>query len=156
MTDRNSWTEVATVKSRQRNGRKQNQSRKPHAYGGASGSKKHTPKTKLGGKAGKVLESAGAALPTRRPVVIVLVGMPGSGKSTFCEALSSHLETQRVAAGLTNPQETGHWGGPVRVSQDDLGGRKPCIMLVTPYVNNGAIGSTCFSCNDISLWNDLF
>jgi hypothetical protein len=45
--------------------------------------------------------------------------MPGCGQSTFCAALADALAAGRTAAGLPAAA-----AGPVRVSQDDLGGRK--------------------------------
>ena len=53
--------------------------------------------------------------------VIVLVGTPGCGKSTFCAALNDALARSTAIPGVV-PQ-------PVRVSQDDLGGRKACEAL---------------------------
>eukprot|EP01051_Picozoa_sp_SAG22_P007772 SAG22_NODE_559_length_9115_cov_4.969720_6_plen_385_part_00 len=139
------WTEAGGSKRAQRRAQKQilyekhRQAERAASNQQNGGGKKkqgqaRAPPTKIGGKPGQVLKAAGEPLGCRRPAVIVLVGMPGSGKSTFCAALSSELAAQRAeAAGLP----AGVYAGPVRVSQDDLGGRKPCVMLAEAALGLG-------------------
>jgi predicted kinase len=56
--------------------------------------------------------------------VIVLVGTPGCGKSTFCAELDRRLATMGVPP-------------PVRVSQDDLGSRGACQHLASTSLRKG-------------------
>eukprot|EP01050_Picozoa_sp_SAG11_P039954 SAG11_NODE_17099_length_528_cov_1.794872_1_plen_134_part_10 len=104
-----------------------------HVGGRRKESRSHKPQNqrdKRGGSASKkvnwqqLLKHTPTALPSRNRSVVVLVGMPGCGKSTFCAALDTVLQSLRAANGL--PVEA---PGPVRVSQDDMGGRKPCELL---------------------------
>ena len=76
-------------------------------------------------RTGRGAGKRGMAAPSMVPTpltVIVLVGTPGCGKSTFCAALNDALARSTAIPGGVIPQ-------PVRVSQDDLGGRKPCEAL---------------------------
>jgi predicted kinase len=60
--------------------------------------------------------------------VIVLVGTPGCGKSTFCRALDARLASNPAFPGMPTP---------IRVSQDDLGNRKACEALAESALRAG-------------------
>jgi predicted kinase len=68
----------------------------------------------------KAAISAGQILKSKEPAIIVLVGIPGSGKSTFAAALVD------VAPHLY-----------VRVNQDDLGSRDACISFAKEMLWKG-------------------
>ena len=105
------WEQVTSKKQLRREQHRQ------HSQAGGAKEQPH--------RGGKGKGKGGMAAPSMVPApltVVVLVGTPGCGKSTFCAALNDEL-----ARSTTFP--AGAWPQPVRVSQDDLGGRKACEAL---------------------------
>ena len=120
------WEEVPSKKQlrreqqqRRREQQQQQQQEPAHAHAQhGGGGRAHQPRGKGKGKGTMAAPSIVPAPCT----VIVLVGTPGCGKSTFCGALNDELARSNAIPGCPMPQ-------PVRVSQDDLGGRKACEAL---------------------------
>ena len=69
---------------------------------------------------------AGSFSTAARAVVIVLLGMPGSGKSTFVHALAKHVREERGERAWTV------------VSQDTLGSRRKCVTALQRAMSSGA------------------
>ena len=69
---------------------------------------------------------AGSFSTAARAVVIVLLGMPGSGKSTFVQALAKHVREERGERAWTV------------VSQDTLGSRRKCVAALQCAMSSGA------------------
>jgi predicted kinase len=113
MGDDGEWKEVParTKKQQRRQQLEQQRERHPPQQGG----------TRHGG--GPRVEPP--ALVPRLQTVIVLVGTPGCGKSTFCRALDARLAS---SPGMPTP---------IRVSQDDLGNRKACEALAEAALRVG-------------------
>ena len=111
--DGGGWEEVPNKKQQRRQQQREQQQHRP-----GGGSQHQHQQRRPKGNRGK-----GMAPPSMVPAsltVIVLVGTPGCGKSTFCAALNEQLAASVAVRGM--PQ-------PVRVSQDDLGSRKACEAL---------------------------
>ena len=118
--DDGGWEEVPARKAKREKRRQAAEQRRGGGGKGGGGQR---------GQRGQRGYDWGLPAPARRPApltVIVLVGTPGCGKSTFCDALNSTLSSRDPAFPL-----------PVRISQDDLGGRPACESLTEAALAGG-------------------
>ena len=75
------------------------------------------------------------------PVMLVLVGMPGSGKSTFCEKLSARGQQEQEQQGLLPPPPV--WE---RVNQDSIAGGPLCLSCLACTPQLGLYTLPCIAC----------